>query len=57
MTLKIVQRDKCPEPWFIGCQCLMASEVLELVEIEGNEYIWIDVEKVDEKRLIYAGPG
>jgi len=54
MTKKVITRDECPEPWFIGCQCCMAGEVLELIEIEGKEYTWIDVDTMDEKRLFYA---
>ncbi|MGW8145072.1 MAG: hypothetical protein ACWGN2_11805 [Anaerolineales bacterium] len=52
MTIKTVTRDTCPDPWYIGCQCRMAGEVLELVEIEGDQYTWMDVEILDPTRWI-----
>lgn len=55
MTIKHITRDECPEPWFLGCQCPIAGEVLELFEVDGNVYTWVDVEELDNKRLFYAG--
>lgn len=52
MTIKVLQRDTRPDPWFIGCQCRIAGEVLELYSIEGDQYTWVDVEAADPKRLI-----
>ena len=43
MTIKVLQRDTCPKSWFIGHQIEWRGEVLELVEINGDEYTWIDV--------------
>jgi len=52
MTIKIVQRDTCPVYWYIGSQCRYQNEILELVEIDGDEYIWMDVEVIDPARVI-----
>lgn len=50
MTIKVLQRDKCPATWFIGRQIKWRGEILELVEIKGDQYTWIDVEHYDPKR-------
>lgn len=50
MTIKVLQRDSCPATWFIGRQIKWRCEVLELVEIDGDQYTWIDVDKYDPTR-------
>lgn len=47
MTLKVVTRGTCPKKWFIGYRMEWRNEVLELIEINGNKYTWIDVEKIN----------
>jgi len=46
---QVLQRDNCPATWFIGKQIKWRGEILELVEINDDEYVWIDVEKTNEK--------
>lgn len=43
MTIKVLEREICPDSWRIGKRITIAGEVLELIEIEGNKYTWIDV--------------
>ena len=45
MTIKVLQRDTCPKTWYIGYQIEWQGELLELIEIEGDQYTWIDVMK------------
>lgn len=47
-----LQRDTCPDPWYLGCQMRWRGEVIELVEINGDQYTWIDVEELDPERVI-----
>jgi len=46
MTFKVLQRDTCPKDWAIGYQIEWQGEVLELIEIEGDQYTWVDVRKL-----------
>ena len=50
MTIKVIKRNTCPKTWHIGKQIVIASEVLELVDIDGDEYTWIDVSVADSKK-------
>lgn len=43
MTIKVLQRSTCPKTWHIGKQIEWQGEVLELIEINGDQYTWIDV--------------
>jgi len=45
MTIKILHRATPPPDWNIGHRINWAGEVLELAEIDGNQYTWIDVPK------------
>jgi len=48
MTIKVLQRDTCPKTWYIGHQVEWQGEVLELIEIDVDQYTWVDVCKIDE---------
>lgn len=52
MTVKVLQRDTCPAPWYLGCQMRWQGEIIELAEIESDQYTWMDVEELDYKRVI-----
>lgn len=47
MTIKVLQRNTCPKTWYIGKQIEWQGEILELIEINGDQYTWIDVKKVN----------
>ena len=49
MTIKILQRDKCPDEWHIGKQISWQGELLELVEINDDQYTWIDIDKKEDE--------
>lgn len=48
MTLKVVTRETCPKTWFIGKRMEWRDEIIELIEIDGDKYTWIDVGKIQE---------
>ncbi len=47
MTIKVLERKTCPKTWFIGHQVEWRGEVLELIEIDGDQYTWVDVREVE----------
>ena len=51
MTIKVIKRNTCPKSWHIGKQITMACEVLELVDINGDEYMWIDVKQLPQQEV------
>ena len=50
MTIKVIKRDTCPKTWHIGKQIVIAGEVLELVDIDGDEYTWIDAKPATDTK-------
>jgi len=51
MTIKVIKRNTCPKTWHIGKQIVIAGEVLELVDIDGDEYTWIDVKQLPQQEV------
>jgi len=49
VTIKVLQRDPCPKKWCIGYQMEWQGEFLEIIEIEGDQYTWVDVCKIKDK--------
>lgn len=49
MTIKVLKRDPCPKDWAIGYQIEWQGELLEIIEIDGDEYTWVDVMKIENK--------
>lgn len=49
MTFKVLQRDICPKKWKLGYQMEWRGELLEIIEIDGDQYTWIDVCKIENK--------
>jgi len=53
MTFKVLQRDTCPKDWAIGYQMEWQGELLEIIEIDGDEYTWVDVMKIEKFNLSF----
>jgi len=42
-SVRVLQRNKCPAAWYIGRRFVWVGEIIELVEIDGDQYTWIGI--------------